>query len=67
MPPMDYSQFEKWLKKNGYTIGHSTKHHVVLDKQGLIVARFAVAHKAGSKRYIKAPYVALIQKIIQAK
>lgn len=56
MPPMDYRQFENWLKRAGYTIGRSTKHHVVLDSNGKVVARFAVAHKNGGKTFVKDCY-----------
>lgn len=64
MKPMDYHAFSKWVQRKGYRIDHSTKHQVLLDKTGTIVAQFAVAHKQGGKRYIKATYVREILRLI---
>jgi hypothetical protein len=66
MKPMDWSQFQKWIHGKGYSIGTSSKHHVILDKQGKIVKQFAVAHKAGGKRYVKPTYIKQIAAIIGA-
>jgi len=62
MPPMDYHQFEKMIAKAGYSIGQSTKHHTIIDKNGIIVERFAIHHSKGSKKYIKPHYVNIIKR-----
>lgn len=64
MSPMDYSQFQKWIRKAGYLVGHSTKHHVILDSEGKVVARFAVAHKNGGKQYVKDHYISVIRRTL---
>lgn len=62
MKPMDYNQFRKWIVGSGYSIGTSTKHHVILDADDKVVAWFAVSHKQGGKKYIKGAYIANIKR-----
>lgn len=62
MKPMDFVQFKKWIRSHGYSVGYSTKHHVVLDSNGMVVAFFAVSHKASGKDYVKPAYIAKIKK-----
>jgi hypothetical protein len=64
MKPMDFSRFKRWIARNGYSVGRSKKHHVILDAEGKVVAWFAVSHKKGGKAYVKGVYVAHIQQTL---
>jgi hypothetical protein len=67
MKPMDWADFEKWIRANGFTVGFSTKHHVILDADGAIVARFAVSHKKGAKRFVKPIYLRQLQALFNTR
>lgn len=57
MKPMDLNQFKKKITRKGYSIAPSKKHHVLIDKEGQRVVRFAIDHKEGGKRYVKSCYL----------
>ena len=57
MKAMDLADFKKKIKELGYFVETSTKHHMIVDKDGKRITIFAVSHKKGGKPYVKAPYV----------
>ena len=65
---LDYRQFEKLVKKNGYEIKLVTKHSSkIIDTDGNLIMAFAIDHKAGHKDQIKIAYVKRFEKLIQNK
>lgn len=64
MPTLDYDVIKKLVTDAGLVIGHSTKHHTLETKEGVILERFAVLHTKGSKKQVLAPYVKKIKAAI---
>lgn len=66
MPPMDEHQFNRKVTQAGFSIGHTTKHPYIEAPDG-DTHLYAVAHKKGSKRYIKSHYVKSVKQFILSK
>ncbi len=66
MPALDKRQFEKMVRKAGFSIEYGTKHPYIVAPDGDTLV-FAISHKKGGKDYIKPYYVKTIQEFIQSK
>ncbi len=64
MKTVDFKQFEKMVCLEGYSIGHTRKHHAILDDKGHIVTRFPVNHGKGQKLFVLAIYVKRVMRAI---
>jgi hypothetical protein len=64
MKTIDFDKFKKMIQREGYTIGHTTKHHVVLTPEGDRLMRFAVLHGKGEKRQVLEVYVKRVMQAI---
>lgn len=53
----DLKDFEKMVKKAGYKITTTTKHHKIVDGDGNALMVFAIKHNKGGKKEVKAYYV----------
>ncbi len=57
MKSMDFDKFKKEIKKRGYKIETTTKHHAVYTADGQKIIPFAVNHGKGQKQKVLGPYV----------
>ena len=57
MSPLNEKAFEKLVRSYGCSITQSTKHHKVIDFDGLLLMTFAIHHSKGSKRQVLDVYV----------
>ena len=57
MSPLNEKAFEKLVRSYGCSITQSTKHHKVIDIDGLLLMPFAIHHSKGSKRQVLDVYV----------
>ncbi len=64
MKTWDLEKFKRTLPK-GYKIGHSTRHHVIINPAGKEVIGFAIGHQKGGRKFILEVYVKAIHQAIQ--
>jgi hypothetical protein len=66
MKTTDFDKFKKMVKSQGYSIGHSTKHHTILRPDGSVLTGFPVNHAKGQKEFVLDVYVKRIMAQIAA-
>lgn len=62
MGPMSEIEFRRYVRANGFYVVQTKKEWQVVDQAGHVLLPFAVSHKKGGKREIKACYVRDFQK-----